>query len=168
MRNSILILLLLVFASCGKQKPQLPSNKQFANDSTTQLLQEINRRLIAEEDTYLQEYVTANYPKMQKTEVGIYYLPAGERNNEGSTINHDEINISYQLYDLNGTLLYSTANQKFKFGKQELPVGLEQALKTVQRGDSSEFIIPWYLAYGSDGNEHISGFTSIRVQMSVW
>ena len=53
-----------------------------------------------------------------------------------------------------------------KLNKKELPTGLEEGLKLMRKGESARIIIPWYLAYGMQGNEEIPPYTSIIYDVS--
>lgn len=165
--KSILTALIVVLSllSCAKQKPQLPSNKQQQGDSAVLLMQELHRELIQQEELALKQFAESELPDMTQSEHGFYYRI--ERENPSGATPADAITISYYIMDLSGNQLFTQEESYFRFGKKELPFGLEEALKVMKTGETATFLIPWYLAYGQTGNDKVPPLTSLLVEMKI-
>lgn len=160
------LLVLNLATSCKKPSAQYPSNKTVTVDSTKLWIQEYNQALIAKEDSLLLEFVQKQNKPYKKSDVGFWSLL--EMSNDvyhPLSVDSTAI-ISYEIYDLAENLLEKVENQTVHFGKNEVPAGLEEALKTMHRYQTVRFIIPSYLAYGAHGTEKIPPFTPLM--FVVW
>ena len=64
------------------------------------------------------------------------------------------------MYDLKGAELLSE-KKTVRFGKKEIPTGLEDGLRLMRKGETLRLIVPWYLAYGMKGEDNIPPYTSL-------
>ena len=170
MRKTVLYSLLLVFLfglgsnACKKNAAQFPSNKTVDNDSTEQSLIEMNKALTIREDSLIQSYINKQSVVFRKTPSGVWYRI--QKTTKLDSIKNDSIiSFSYIAYSLEGVKLKEGIKTN-KFNKKELPTGLEEGLKLMRKGESARIIIPWYLAYGMQGNEEIPPYTSIIYDVS--
>lgn len=153
-------LIICVLPACKKHiAPQLPSNKGNSSDSTTYFLTQINSDIIAREDSILNIFVEQNFPNFQKTDNGFWYKIISRKTNKKIT-QTDTLFVRYKLFDINNQQLKSETFAA-RFGKKEMTTGLEQGLLLMNKGDSAEFVIPWYLAFGAKGNDAIKPYTSV-------
>lgn len=155
-----IILIICILPACKKQiAPQLPSNKGNYPDSTNYFLAQINSDIIASEDSFLHVLVSKNFPDFQKSNDGFWYKIIKGKTNKRITKN-DTVFVDYKLFDLNNQQLKSE-NFIAHFGKKEMTTGLERGLLLMNRGDSAIFVIPWYLAFGTKGNDDIKPYISV-------
>lgn len=162
----IILTVSVLFVTCSKPKPQLPSNKKIASDSVSLAITQIHSSLIEKEDSILAIYVAKKYPTFTKTASGFWYY--SNCPNSKSTLKiHDECNFSIKIYNLEGNLLL-TENNTIHIGQKETLVGIEEILKLTKKGCNAKAVIPWYLAYGNKGKQpEIPPYTSIYVEISV-
>ncbi len=162
----ILLIITILYISCSRPKPQLPSNKNDASDSVSLALTQIYNSLIEKEDSVLTIYVAHKYPTFTKTASGFWYY--SNCPNSKSTLKiHDECNFSIKIFNLDGNLLL-TENNTIHIGQKETLVGIENILKLIEKGCNAKGVIPWYLAYGNKGKQpEIPPYTSIYVEISV-
>jgi FKBP-type peptidyl-prolyl cis-trans isomerase len=166
-KNLIFIVFVICCAfSCSKPAPQLPSNKGSNVDENTAKLLEFNKELALKEDSALQLYVEKQNG-FAKNKIGFWYKII--HSTQGSFYKqNDYCSFEYKMLMINGKLLQSK-QQKIVIGKKEVVTGLEEAIKMMHKGESGIFIIPWYLAYGMDGNKPlIPPYTSLIFQVRLF
>ena len=167
MKNNFYILLFLsiiLFGSCVKQAPQIPANKGIQVDSAAVSMLEINKRLAAREDSLLKLYVDSQHSDYIKSKIGFWYKI---NFSENSTLLKDKFRINYHVFLLDGKQIESESKE-IVLGKRQLVDGLEEGLKLLHKGDSATFIIPWYLAYGMQGDEKsIPPYTSLIFRLKI-
>lgn len=152
--------------SCSKPAPQLPSNKGSNVDGKTAILLEFNKKLALKEDSALQLFAEKQ-KGFTKNKIGFWYKIIHSTNGKLLKEN-DCCRFEYKMLMISGKFLQSK-QQEIIIGKKEIVVGLEEALKIMHKGESAIFIIPWYLAYGMNGNEPlISPFTSLIFQVHLF
>lgn len=130
-------------------------------------LQEINYQLTKREDSLLGEFVKSKAPGYTKSDLGFYYeMPKSEGLSKELSQRKTAL-IHFKVYDLESNLRFEVARQKVEFQKKELPIGIEAAAQMMRIGQKANFIIPWHLAYGVNGNEFVPPFTSVVVEMEI-
>lgn len=162
-----MLFLLLLLPACKKPIAQLPSNKVVAVDFVGLMVQEYNQVLIAKEDSLLQEFVNNQEKLYEKSEAGFWFHKEITNDIHHPLTNDSNVIVSYEMYDLHGNLLDKKENQTVHFGKKEVPVGIEEALKIMHNQKSVQFIIPSYLAFGAQGTDKIPPFASLMVVVEV-
>ncbi len=109
-----------------------------------------------EEQRKLQNYLDTCHTEYYPLNNGMFYLPlkqgAGDNAESGNTIK-----IHYKGYFLNGKMFESTYDRKepleLVVGTQgQIIEGLENAIKLMNEGAKTKFIIPSRLAYGESGS----------------
>lgn len=154
--NILSIFLVVIFISCDNSN----SNKipqQIDKKALNESLIEINKDLLAKESNIIDEYVRNNNLEVVKTGTGLRYQIFED--GEGDYINKgDVVTLNYDVYLLNGELLYSSnneGNKTFRVGRGGVESGLEEAVLKLRKNSSAVLIIPSYLAHGlmGDGNK---------------
>lgn len=169
MRTKWFILVLCLsagFVSCKKQAPQLPSNKIVVDNSEAQTMLAINQNLTAKEDSLLQVFVDKKKQSFIKNELGFWYKI--DKKGTGEKIMDKSVcSYSYNLHLINEESV-KQGIVKTVIGKKEIVTGLEEGLKLLHYGDCATFIIPWYLAYGMNGNKPlIPPYTSVIYEIKL-
>jgi hypothetical protein len=145
------LIFLCFFTACRKTPPQLPANKNMDNNNNeVAALVELNEKMALKEDSLLQEYVKNLSGTFVKSPIGIWYFI--ENRTHGTALNNsDSCFISFQMFSLDGKLLGEKSHEKIIIGKKQIPVGLEEGLRLLHKGENAVFVVPWYLAYGMKG-----------------
>jgi len=163
----ITLIISILYVSCSRPKPQLPSNKNDASDSVSLALTQIHNSLIEKEDSILAIYVAQKYPTFTKTATGFWYYSNCNTDKKTTLKTNDKCSFSIKIFNLDGVLLLNE-NQTIHIGQKETLVGIEEILKLTTKGCNSKAVIPWYLAYGNKGKQpEIPPYTSIYVEISV-
>jgi len=166
-RFCALLSVCLLFFSCNRQSPQIPSNKSTLIDKNSVSLLAINQNLAKKEDIYLKKFVLGKDKGFRKSEIGFWYKIVSSGN--GSKIKESaSCKFTCTVMSLNGKVLQNDVKQ-IVLGKKQVVIGLEEGLKLINKGDSAIFILPWYLAYGMNGNEPlIPPYTSLIYRVKVF
>ena len=67
----------------------------------------------------------------------------------------DIVNISYNISDVQGNLIYEEITRDYTVDKEDLIPALQEGIKLMKKGETITFVIPSYRAYGvvGDGNK---------------
>ena len=128
----------------------------------------------------LDEYIQANYPGLEPTSSGLYYIE--EVKGTGDTIKPgDQVQIYYATWLIDSTLIDETngyiEGHRFEpytvnVGSGTSIAGLEEALTYMQKGTVANLVINSELAYGQNGNTMgdppVPGFTTLLMQVEVY
>jgi FKBP-type peptidyl-prolyl cis-trans isomerase len=156
----ILSVLVLGFLACG-------------DDNS---LEKLRKKELETLDAYMQ----ANYPDVDPTSSGLYYIE--EVKGLGDTIAPgDKIQIFYGTWLIDSILIdetngYTTGHRfepyEFVVGAGTAITGLEEAVTYMQKGTVANLIINSQLAYGQNGNTYgtppVPGFTTLLMQVEVY
>jgi hypothetical protein len=159
-------LIMFLVLSCTKPVPQLPSNKGNTADTVSGSLLKINKKLTIYEDSVITELVKIKYADFTKSNLGFWYKT--EKSSTKSLLkSNDKCTVNYSLSTLNGKKLIQKKTT-ITIGKKEIITGIEECLKLISKGDKATVIIPWYLAYGLNGNNsEIEPYTSVIAELFV-
>jgi FKBP-type peptidyl-prolyl cis-trans isomerase len=127
----------------------------------------------------LDEYMAVNYPDVEPTRSGLYFIE--EKKGEGDTIvRGDVVQIYYATWLIDSTLIDQSNGyiDGHRFEPYQVTVGsgssiqgLEEALTYMQKGGVANLVINSQLAYGQDGsfgNPPVPGFTTLLMQVEVY
>jgi len=155
----LLYILIAAFllVSCKSPEARMPETVQsgsFLKESA-----ERNKKLNEKEHEIIQTIIMNNPDKDYiASESGFWYYYNTKA--EKDTIQPDFgdiINFEYNVSDLSGNEIYSTAKRTYVMDKQELFTGLREGLKLMTQGDNVTFIFPSQKAYGYYGDENRIG-----------
>lgn len=165
--NKIIIFLVFCsFLSCIKPSPQLPSNKGNVDDENASTLLSINQRLALKEDSIL-ELLAQQDKAYKRSDLGFWYK-VDQITQAKSIKDKDTCRFAYKLMLLDGKVV-EKAEKQIVIGQKQIVVGLEEAIKLLHKGENATVIIPWYLAFGMNGNDKlVPPYTSIIYQIQLY
>lgn len=119
---------------------------------------EANKRLVKEESEQIDEFNLRHHFIMKMTGTGLRYNIYSHGKGSISPVMHDEVQISYRLFFLDGTLCTQTDSLHpltFRLGEGVETRGLEEGLMMMKEGDKARLVVPAHLAFGltGDGNK---------------
>ena len=159
-----LILAAALMAGCHRTQPQTPSYKSgravMADSALLQAL-EMNRRLAEEADRQLTRYAAEGYAM---TESG--YWAKGLRNADNILQEGETVEVHLRVLALDTTLL-EDMRSTLTIGKEQLPEAAADALRQMTRGAKVSLAVPWYLAFGSTGTDHVPPYTNVLIEMET-
>ena len=152
-RNIVVFILACLCVACAEKPAQVPMNKKPV-DHTDANIMEANRGLVDIENEYIRQYVDSMKLDMDTTNIGIRYKilssnPSGEK----AKIQQG-VKITYSLRAFDATEFcenYTDRTEIVNLGTGDLPRGMDEAVLMLHQGETGEFIIPSYLAYGVVG-----------------
>lgn len=151
--RTFILIFMIIFFSCKREKSSDPP-KQVKH--TKESLEEVNRLLVDKDAELIKSYVDRRGWEMEVTKSGLWYMAYEEGN--GSLIKKgDYITFNYDVWLLDGTLIYSSDElgpKSFTVGKGGVESGLEEGVLLLKKNSKARFILPPHLAHGLIGDEN--------------
>jgi gliding motility-associated peptidyl-prolyl isomerase len=152
---ALLFLIFFVHCSCEKQKPRRPisqTSNNFINESITR-----NKKLNKSEEDIIAAIIKSKPSiKFNTSKKGYWYYYMVK--NEEDTLSPrkgDVANFDYEIRDIKEQIIYSQTelgNVNYKVDKEEIMIGLRDAIKLMHQGEKITFIFPSHIAYGYHGD----------------
>lgn len=161
MKNSIqFFLIAILFLSCSEPKARRPITQK-----TSTVLKETieqNKKLIALENEVIEKYLASDSTNIYITSsYGFWYTYKTQKKNLNQTPKlSDEVEIEYNITDLQGNVIYSKEElgiKKYRVDKEDFIPALQEGIKLMKIGETITFIIPSYRAFGLVGDENKIG-----------
>lgn len=169
MKKTLIILICVILcASCHKTQPQLPSNKVPKKDSAELALMELNFRMAEAADreiTAIVKNISCDTISYTLDETGFWYRKTRHSADTQSTLSK-ELDIHIQVFDMEDVLLFDS-HEHITVGKHESAWCVDEAVQMMQHGDEMEILSPWYTGFGRLGNEYIPAYTNIKIKLSI-
>ncbi len=157
MKNILLVLIAFLILSCSQQKARKPvshSEGSFMKESV-----ERNKKLIALEEKAIDSIIKSN-PKINylASKKGYWYHYINK--NATDTISPkrgDFAYFDYDVKDLKGNIIYTNEELKpqiYNVDKQNIMIGLRDAIKIMRKNEKIVFLFPSNLAYGYHGDNN--------------
>lgn len=168
-RVGFYIVCLLLTACAADPGPQRPANREgeTQRDSDLMAMLQVNQRMAAEADREVMIYIQADtVHRYAQCNHGAWVthitkVPDSEQPKMGETVQ-----IQMQIKTLSGQLLQDVAGE-YTLGKGELPLGIEYAIRELNRGEEGVIIAPWHAAFGMDGEDNIGPYTNVRIEITI-
>jgi|GEM_PF-437616 len=153
--------------SCKKQTAQLPANKVHAIDSSFLSMEEFNRRQAQKEDSLIAAFLKTQPVKFIRSKSGIWYDVQQSKPHSIAALSDSTVTFDYQLFSMTHELIQKESHKTIRWGKKEIPTGLEEGLKLMHKGETVAMIVPSYLAYGAQGTDKIEPYTTLFYQVTI-
>ena len=179
------IVLVLALTACAPQAPQRPSQRsgqQPEPDSMTLAMVELHQRLADAADVELNNYIRNHPGQWFAQEDGSWYSPSpsgDSRSYSAAVAQRSGLIFHLRLVtrDLEGNLL-SDVQGEYELGKCQLPSSVESTLNSQLLNEAASLhstlstlnyivLAPWYVAYGSQGNEFINGYQNVIIEVYI-
>lgn len=136
MKNKLIILALVLFASCSK------------NDAPIDY--------VTQNDEEIQVYIADNNLNAQKSSSGLYYVIDEAGTGEQPTYN-DNVTVAYKGYFINGSVFDQSDANGISFNLQQVISGWTEGITYFNEGGSGMLLIPAHLGYGNNNYNGIPG-----------
>lgn len=160
MKQSIVIILLIVFSGCEGPVPRKPVK---VNTSTSiKVSVERSRALLAKEEQLIQDIVkkdTIHTYENSSTGSWFYYLSKNETTEETAQAN-DIISLTYNVVSFDNDTIYSMNDiGVLQYTADKLPLfpGLRNSVKLLKEKETATFLFPSSLGYGYHGDNQKIG-----------
>ena len=150
----IFISILIIFCFVSGCKNNSNENKITEDDINVRLTK-MNVARVGDESKKIDDFIARRSLKTKQTGTGLRF-EISEHGKGATPELHDEIELKYKIFLLDGTLCYSSDSSgtiKFHLGEAEQVRGLEEAVMMMVPGDKARLVIPAHLAYGIAGDE---------------
>lgn len=152
-------------ATCGNNtKPQIPTyhnGKTVTQDSALLTMLRVNEQMSAEADRQVLNYANG----YSQWENGMW--TRGYSNGKPMLREDESVMLGLRIFDLRDSTLLEDIRETVQVGKYERMEALATLLPELHRGDSLSLLVPWYLAYGATGNEHVAPYSNVRIEIIV-
>ena len=141
----------LILTSCKNNSMEAKIDPTEINEKLTKM----NRVFVENETKKINDFIMAHLFQTNMTGTGLRYQIYKNGNGEKPDI-HSDVEISYKVYLLNGTLCYSSDSvlpTKIRLGVGEQVRGLEEGIMLMATGDKAHLILPSHLGYGMAGDQ---------------
>lgn len=167
----LIITVVVVLASCQRTQPQRPSQRNGVSaqstDTTLLALMNMTQRLVLEADKELLRYVKQTDTTFALLEIGTWYKRLNSQPTQNEPLQEGEIaNLQLTIRSLQQELLLNSI-QTCKIGQEELPSVIGYILRESHHGDSIVLIVPWYSAYGVNGNEYVKPYQNVIIELNI-
>ena len=162
MKNRILLLLCtcLLILSCREQEARRPvsQSKTYTLADTSEEMKQINKI----EETKIQNYIAKDSLSTYIASPNGFwyqYINKIEEDTKNPT-KGDVVELSYDIYDLNGQVIYSKEElgiKTYTIDKEDFIPALQIGIKSMKVGETIKFAIPSYNAFGIVGDENRIG-----------
>lgn len=169
-RGIVISGLALLLVACGQQAPQRPSQRMGQApqvDSAQLALMELNMRLAEAADQQVLQAVQTQEESyaLYEGQVWMHILDPGDTQRDKFK-NGDLCSVHMQVYTLARELLVDSEGS-YHVGKGELPRGVDANLPELYPGAKVRMYIPWYMAYGLQGTEHIPPYENVIIDLEL-
>ena len=163
-------LVVALFAACGHQAPQRPSQRMGEGpkpDSALMARMNFNRELASAADEQLIRYVQEQDETYALYDAGtwVLILEPGDPTTPTPQPN-DEWTVHMRTLDLKGRLLLDSEGT-YRIGKNELPMAVDENIRELHHGAKARLIAPWYAAYGLKGTDHVPPYENVIIEIEL-
>lgn len=149
----LFVTLLMLFTSCKMQEKEKNKNRRVSNED----LISANRYLVGQDAEAIKGYIERNDLVLEETRTGLWYR-IDSLGNGNMVVKGNIIQLDYNIYLLDGTKVYSSAQdgvKEFKVGQGGVESGLEEGVLLLQERTKATFIMPPHLAHGLVGDDNL-------------
>ncbi len=164
----ISILSLIILSSCGKEKVQIPVNKEKPEDFKDEFM-ELNRQFVELEEQEINHYIDSLGLDMGRTISGLrhHIIEKGE----GDSIQeNDKVTIRYTIAPLGGEPCPNITDvvKTITIGHNDIEKGIREAIPLLRATGKGEFIVPSMLGYGVIGKgKCINSWTPLFMELTI-
>lgn len=170
MKNSYLLLGLLLILGCAEAKPRKP----LVRKTSTFLKESIERNKIinAAEENELKRLISLDSINsyIASSSGFWYYYQVKDSTNNQYPEKGDEVIFEYQIDNLYGESLYTKealGERSYAVDKEELITGLQDGIKLMKVGETVTFLFPSHKAYGYSGYQKIGSNQPLRYTVTL-
>lgn len=165
-------MLMLALAACSGPNPQRPSTRLGKGatvevDSAQLALLEYNARMVEAADKELMTLAQTREGEYAIYDNGTWMRIDAPGDVDAELIRRgDRRTLTMRVYDLNGKLLLDS-QREYTIGQMEMPTGIDMNVRHLHPGARVRMLMPWYAAYGMQGNEYVPPYTNIMIDLEI-
>lgn len=148
MKHTIIAFALAIsLFSCKKKEEEQPTQPTEAVETVD---------IATKNDQEIQDYLTKNNLKAEKTASGLYYI-INEAGAGAQPKPESEVTVAYKGYFTNGTVFDQSGPEGISFGLQQVIKGWTEGITYFKKGGSGVLLIPSTIGYGDMAQGPIPG-----------
>jgi gliding motility-associated peptidyl-prolyl isomerase len=147
-----IILILLLFA-CKEPEARKPILR--ASGSELAKTVAINKKLVADEDRMIENYIHSDSLKYKSTQKGFWYAYIVKNDSLQTPVKGDLVTFEQEIKSLNDSIIYSKEMlglQQYYVDKEFTIKGIQEGIKLMHVGEEVKFVFSSYVAYRSQGD----------------
>ncbi len=147
----IAIALLIYGCQCSGQEESVLPNRQKQEDRI-----KATRDFLQKERASIEAYMKDNQLEMQPSGTGLFYKVLKDSVAGKNASSSDRVEIEYRISNMYGKVYYSSeesGTRTFTIDREDVEIGLHEAVKFLGLGDKGLFILPSHLAFGVAGDQ---------------
>lgn len=153
--SALLFLSLLMLISCAKNVPRKPVVRKTSTSMKESI--SFNKSLIADEENIFKALMEQDSLSTYKTSSnGFWYKLDSINSNSDLPKFGDKLTYTYEVYDLNNAIIYSTdeiGQLTYFVDQQEIIEGLRNGLKLMRENEIATFLFPSHKVFGYLGDQ---------------
>lgn len=166
----IVVLAAVILVGCGGRGAQIPSQRKGEapkEDSAVLAVMNMNMQLAKAADDQIRQMATT-----QEEAYALYnancWMHIIDHGNEDLPLigSHDTCALHMRVYTTDGRLL-TDEEGNYALGKNELPIGVEWNLSELHPESQARLFVPWYMAYGQQGSEHVPPYENVIIEIEL-
>lgn len=163
---------MLALAACSGPNPQRPSTRLGKGatvevDSAQLALLEYNARMVEAADKELMTLAQTREGEYAIYDNGTWMRIDAPGDVDAELIRRgDRRTLTMRVYDLNGKLLLDS-QREYTIGQMEMPIGIDMNVRHLHPGARVRMLMPWYAAFGMQGNEYVPPYTNIMIDLEI-
>lgn len=167
----VAVLVSCLSCQCSGQESQKKTQHQRDFEKIRNQRMQAEREFLEKERKSIETYIKDRGLEVERTGTGLYYQILEDSASDVKVESEDEVVFQYDIYLLNGTLIYSSEEnspEALVIDRENAEIGIHEALKKLGLGDKGLFILPSHLAFGVAGDqEKVPPKTALAYEIKV-
>lgn len=160
----------VLIAGCTSQPPQRPSQRKGEApqvDSTHLALLQLNKELAEAADKQLMLLAQEQEPPYALYEGNAWGVVLEPGDTDGpSPKSGEEWTVHMRVFSLDRKILLDSEGT-YRIGKYELPPAIDANITEWYHGTCARMLVPWYTAFGMQGNDRIPAYENVILEIEV-
>ena len=172
MKNSVVLLFIIIVASCVNPTARRPLNSKSSVNLLTAYAKESKRLYALENEKIKQLIAKDSVNRYQVSPYGFWYTYLSKKEeNAPMPKAGDEVVLAYDIRNLDDQIIYAKellGLKNYRVDQQDFIPAIQQGIKLMKLGETITFVIPFYNAFGiaGDGNK-IGIYQSIKSTVTL-
>lgn len=170
LRGLVLSGLAVLFAACGHQAPQIPSQRKSSAptvDSTQLALLQLNQQLAESADEAVWQAVQAQEEAYAMYEGNVWARVLETGDTDSPTLRAgEECTVRMRVSTLDGQLLEDSEGT-YRIGKQEMPKAIDENYHEWHHRAKIKLFAPWYSAFGITGTHAVPPYENVIIEIEI-
>lgn len=163
-RLLLVIGVLIGLCACVRTQPQRPTFRgETKQDSIAVGALVLNQNMAEQADLHLSHYADSGFVQLDNNA----WVKGELTTDSAQMLQEDEyVSLEATFCTLKGQLLFSH-QAEVQVGKADEIQAVQDILPWLKKDRTVTMLVPWYLAFGSAGNDYVPPYENIRVELKI-